>query len=171
MTASSSPDSPAAMVPAELHTWAVRHGVSGTALAELSGLLGAAGLATGPGASSEGRAQSLIRLEAPRRGFRLFRNNVGVLRNEAGTPVRYGLGNDSPALNKQLKSSDLIGWRRLPITAAMVGTCVAQFSSFECKAGGWTYRGDEREEAQQRWLALVAADGGYARFVTRPEDM
>lgn len=159
------------MIPAELHQWAVRHQVSGAALAELSGLLGAPGLATGPGAGSEGRAQSLIRLEAPRRGFRLFRNNVGVLKNEAGTPVRYGLANDTKALNAQLKSSDLIGWRRLPITSAMVGTCVAQFASFECKAAGWTYRGDAREQAQQRWLALVAADGGYARFVTRPEDM
>jgi hypothetical protein len=159
------------MVPLELHQWAVRHGISAAALAELSGLLGAAALPAGLGGGSEGRVQSLVRLAAPGRGFRLFRNNVGVLKNIEGTPVRYGLANDSPALNRQLKASDLIGWRRLPITAAMVGSCVAQFSSFECKAAGWTYRGDDHEQAQQRWLALVAADGGHARFVTRAEDM
>lgn len=159
------------MTPLELVGWAQRHNVSATALAELSGLLGAAALAAGPGAGSEGRVQSLVRLAAPGLGFRLFRNNVGVLKNEQGTPVRYGLANDSKALNRQLKASDLIGWRRLPITAAMVGSCVAQFSSFECKPGGWTYRGDDHEQAQLRWGSLVAADGGYFRFVTRAEDI
>jgi hypothetical protein len=159
------------MVPVELHQWATRHGISAVALGELSGMLGAAALGGGGGEGSENRVKSLVRLAAPARGFRLFRNNVGVLTNERGVPVRYGLANDSRALNKQLKSSDLIGWRRLPIVPEMVGSCVAQFASFECKAAGWTYRGDEHEEAQQRWLALVAADGGYGRFVTRAEDM
>lgn len=159
-----------AVIPLDLQQWAVRHSVSVQALAELSGLLGAPAAPSSTGGGSESRVQSLVRLAAPGKGLRLFRNNVGVLKNEEGVPVRYGLANDSKALNRQLKSSDLIGWRRLPISAAMVGSCVAQFATLECKPEGWTYRGDEHEAAQYRWLCLVAADGGYARFVTRVED-
>lgn len=159
------------MLPVELQVWAVRHGVSAAALAELSGMLGADTVPRETNGGSESRVQSLVRLAAPARGLRLFRNNVGVLKNINGVPVRYGLANDTKALNERLKSSDLIGWRRLPITAEMVGGCVAQFASFECKPAAWSYRGDEHEQAQQRWLGLVAADGGYARFVTRVEDI
>lgn len=154
------------MIPLELREWAARHGVSAVALAELSGVLGAVAV---PSASigSEGRVQSLVRLAAPAAGMRLFRNNVGVLKDERGVPVRYGLANDSPALNKRLKSSDLIGWRRLPITADMVGYAVAQFAAIECKREGWRPSAtDKREAAQGAWLSLVAADGGYAKFVT-----
>ena len=157
--------------PAELRAWAIRHHVSLEALAELSALLGAnAHPDTGVG-GSEAKAQSLVRLAAPEHGMRLFRNNVGVLKDERGVPVRYGLANDSPALNKRLKSADLIGWRRLVIGPHHVGSTVAQFVSLECKPPGWTYRGDAREEAQQRWAGLVAADGGYAKFVTGPGDL
>jgi hypothetical protein len=159
------------MIPLELHQWAQRHGISYAAMAELSGLLGVVTAPNADAAGSETRTQSQVRLAAPQLGFRLFRNNTGVLKNEAGTPVRYGLANDSLALNKRLKSSDLIGWRRLPITAAMVGQCVAQFTAIECKRPDWVYGGDEREQAQHRWLALVAADGGYARFVTQAGDL
>jgi hypothetical protein len=159
------------MIPLELGQWAARHGVSAAALAELSGVLGA--VATPAiGMGSEARVQSLVRLAAPELGMRLFRNNVGVMKNEQGTPVRYGLANDSPALNKRLKSSDLIGWRRLPITQAMVGYAVAQFVSIECKREGWKPGAhDAREAAQGAWLALVAADGGLAKFVTGPADL
>lgn len=151
------------MFPLELHDWARRHNVSPAAFAELAGLLGCNVSAT-VGDGSESRVQSRVRLEAPARGFRLFRNNVGVLRNEDGRPVRYGLANDSPAVNKRLKSSDLIGWRRV----AVGDQVVAQFVALECKPADWRYRGDEHEEAQHRWLSLVAADGGYAKFITDP---
>jgi hypothetical protein len=121
---------------------------------------------------SESAVQSLVRLAGPKVGMRLFRNNVGAIKDERGVPVRYGLANDSPALNKRLKSSDLIGWRRLPIAPAMVGCVVAQFVSLECKRPGWSFGpGDEREEAQRRWLELVLADGGYAKFVTDPDQL
>ncbi len=156
-------------VPIELRTWAIRNGVTEVALNELSGILGASAASSGEG--SEARAQSEIRLAAPARGMRLFRNNVGVLKNEDGRPVRYGLANDSSALNKRLKSSDLIGWRRLIITAEMVGCVVAQFVAIECKAPGWKYRGDDREQAQHRFISLAAADGGYAQFATGPETL
>jgi hypothetical protein len=153
-------------VPHELHGWALRHHVSLEALAELSQLLGSAATAAGSGPGSETRVQSQVRLAGPARDMRLWRNNVGVLKDARGVPVRYGLANDSAGLNRNLKSSDLIGWRRLPVTPAMVGTAVAQFVALECKAPGWVYRGDEREQAQSRWLTLVLADGGYAKFIT-----
>lgn len=157
-------------LPLELRAWATRHHVGADALDELSGLLGAVATPLVVAMSSEANVQSRVRLAAPAAGMRLFRNNVGVLRDERNVPVRYGLANDSPALNKRLKSSDLIGWRRLPITGRMVGSIVAQFVALECKHAGWRFApGDEREEAQRRWLELVLADGGYAKFVTDPE--
>jgi hypothetical protein len=148
----------------DIRAWATRHRVSDAALADLAATLGAIG--GGEGGASESRAQSEIRLAAPGLAMRLFRNNVGVLKNEQGTPVRYGLANDSPSLNKRLKSSDLIGWRRLQVGPEHVGAVVAQFAAIECKAPGWRYSGDDHEQAQARWGALVAADGGYFRFAT-----
>lgn len=155
--------------PVELRAWALRHHVGQDALVELSAVLGAIAVPAQPAGVSEANVQSRVRLAAPGRGIRLFRNNVGVLRDQRGVPVRYGLANDSAALNKRLKSSDLVGWRRLLVTSAMVGSVVAQFVSLECKREGWTFGpGDEHDESQKRWLELVAADGGYAKFVTDP---
>ena len=158
------------MLPLELRQWALRHHVGADALADLAALLGDGSLPSA-GEGGESRVQSQVRLAAPAHGMRLWRNNVGVLRDANGRPVRYGLANDSKALNERLKSGDLIGWRRLLIGAHHVGTIVAQFVSFECKAADWRYRGDTHEEAQQRWAALVAADGGVGRFVTGPGDL
>lgn len=158
-------------VPVDLKVWAVRHHVSEQALRELADLLGAVALPATRSDRSEAHAQSRVRLAAPSLGFRLFRNNVGVLRDKRDVPVRFGLANDSKALNDRIKSGDLIGWRRLMIEPAHVGQVVAQFVSVECKAEGWTYRGDDHEQAQMRWGALVAADGGFARFATGPESL
>jgi len=147
----------------ELRTWAARHGVSETALVELADMLGA-GSQPG-GTQSEGRVQSEIRLAAPGAGFRLWRNNVGVLPNpDTGHPVRFGLANDSAPLNKRLKSSDLIGWRKRVITPELVGATIAQFATIECKAETWRWSGSEREQAQQAWLSLVVSEGGVGFF-------
>lgn len=115
---------------------------------------------------SESAVQSLVRLEAARKGVRLFRNNVGALIDSRGVPIRYGLANDSKAANAAMKSADLIGWRTIIIEAHMVGQCVAQFVSRECKHVGWHYKGDERERAQLAWAQLVATSGGDAAFCT-----
>jgi len=115
---------------------------------------------------TESYVQSLVRLEAGRKGVKLWRNNVGVLNDETGRPVRYGLGNDSPALNKAIKSGDLIGWRSIIITPDLVGTKIAQFVSRECKRPNWNFSGTDREKAQLRWAEVVNADGGNACFVT-----
>lgn len=156
-------------VPVSLTAWAIRHHVSLEALVELRTLMTAELPApTDPKEQSESWAQSAIRLEAAQKGVRLFRNNVGALKDERGVPVRYGLANDNAALNKRLKSSDLIGWRPLTITPDMVGGIVAQFLAREVKAPGWTYRGDAHEQAQAAFIHLVQADGGDAAFATGP---
>ena len=155
--------------------WAQRHGVSTAALAELAAIVGARTEPTAtPNAMGEARVQSLVRLQAARQGIRLWRNNVGVLKDINGRPVRYGLANDSEALNKTIKSSDLIGWRRIVITVEMVGSVIAQFVARECKEPDWAYCGDNpnptdkvlRERAQKRWLDMVTLDGGDAAFTT-----
>lgn len=150
--------------------WAIRNGVTWGALAELREMFSmdtpTPELSATPDAS-EAYVQSVVRLEAPGAGVKLWRNNVGVLVNpETGQPVRYGLANDSKQLNAVIKSSDLIGWRSILIEPRHVGSVIAQFVSRECKHPRWVYTGTERENAQLRWLQAVTADGGDASFVT-----
>ena len=97
----------------------------------------------------------------------LWRNNVGALKDERGVPIRYGLANDTKALNKIMKSGDLIGWYRRTILAENVGQVIAQFVSIEAKRPGWEYNpSDEHQVAQARWRDLVIAQGGIACFST-----
>lgn len=115
---------------------------------------------------SEAAVQADIRLAAPDAGVTLWRNNVGVLLDINGRPVRFGLANDSRALNEVLKSGDLIGWRPVLITSAMVGRTIAQFVSRECKPEGWRYSGSAHERAQAHWRDEINAAGGDAGFAT-----
>ena len=158
-------------LPIELNAWAQRHGVSPQALQELSATLGIHSVPQADDDGSETRVQSLVRLRAPYVDMKLWRNNVGVLINDVGVPVRFGLANDSKKLNEQLKSSDLVGWRRVIITPDMIGKVIAQFVALECKKAGWKYAGTDREQAQARWLSLAAADGGYTKFITGPGEI
>lgn len=157
-------------LPFEIGEWAARYGIPGAALRELGEILGSGSNQSEAGAS-ESNVQTRVRLAASGHNIRLWRNNVGVLTDERGVPIRYGLANESKALNARLKSHDLIGWRRVEITPAHVGRTIAQFVSIECKRAGWHYTGDAHEQGQQRWAALVAIEGGFSRFVTRPEDL
>lgn len=114
---------------------------------------------------SESAVQSLVRLEGARKGIRLWRNNVGAVENpETGGFLRYGLANDSARVNKQIKSGDLIGIRSVLIQPHHVGHILGQFVSRECKHGGWTWAGTEREVAQANFAALVNTMGGDAKF-------
>lgn len=153
----------------EITQWAIRHGVSAQALHELDALFGIIEMPALPYLldDSESNVQAKVRLEAADKGVYLFRNNVGVLKDEGGRPVRYGLANDSAKLNKMIKSSDLIGWRRVRIEQSHVGSIIAQFVSREVKAGNWKYSGDDREVAQLAWLKLVNANGGDAQFCNK----
>lgn len=117
--------------------------------------------------ANESAVQAAVRIEASRAGMRLWRNNVGAGHiQESGTYLRWGLCNDSPAVNKKLKSADLIGLRPVVITQAHVGALIAQFVSREIKKPGWHYTGTEREQAQLRWAELIVSLGGDAAIVT-----
>lgn len=114
---------------------------------------------------SETAIQNEIRLEASEKGGRLWRNNVGATYTKDGDFLRYGLANDSSAINKQIKSADLIGIRPILITADMVGLTIGQFVSREVKAASWRYTGNERDRAQLAWAELILSLGGDACIV------
>ena len=153
-----------------LHEWAIQWQIPLAALHDLErrmGLLYDPQLAPSTG-RSEAAVQANVRLEASRKGIKLFRNNVGALRDERGVPVRYGLANDTPAMNKVIKSADLIGWETTTITAEMVGQRFARFLSAECKPEGWVFTASQREQGQKAWATMVIAGGGRALFVNGP---
>lgn len=153
-----------------LHEWALAWGVPMAALHDLARRMGELDeLPAGNyhGQRSEAAVQASVRVEASQKGMRLFRNNLGALKDARGVPVRYGLANDSAALNARIKSGDLIGWETVTITPEMIGQHIARFLSVECKEEGWHFTGTPREEAQQAWAHLVLAAGGRALFVSR----
>lgn len=149
-----------------LSTWASRHNIPDAAMRELRALL--IGPDTTPpttsAASSEAAIQNVVRLEAARKGACLWRNNVGAGKLDSGSFIRWGLCNDSEAVNRQIKSADLIGIRPVLITPGHVGSTIGQFLSREVKRVGWKYTGTEREVAQARWCEIVNGLGGDARF-------
>jgi hypothetical protein len=89
-------------------------------------------------------------------GLKLFRNNVGGLKDQQGRFVQFGL---HPG------SADLIGWRTITITPEMVGQRVAVFASVEVK----TDSGRVKPE-QQNWLEQVTHAGGLAVVARSPEE-
>lgn len=152
-----------------IYQWANKHNVSPDAVAELLDMY----VAQAPQetvkdtpALSEAAVQQRVRLEAAKKGIRIWRNNVGVLTDDRGVPVRYGLANDSKAVNSMIKSSDLIGIRPVTITPDMVGRVIGQFVAREIKAEGWRYSGNVHEAAQLRYLELVTGMGGDGQFAT-----
>lgn len=158
-----------------LHEWFVRNAgrpLTLELLRDLQITLGTYTLPTpdcDPGrGKSEAWAQSAVRLEASVKGVKLFRNNVGVLEDKTGRPVRYGLANDSASMNALLKSGDLIGVRPLLIRPEHVGHTFGQFVSREIKAPGWQFTGSGREAAQLAWCNLINSCGGDAAFATGP---
>ena len=143
--------------------WQRKHSITAEALADLVSMVGLDVPRSTKG-TPEARVQDEARLLASKMGWRLFRNNVGVLKDERGVPVRYGICNDSPAMNKRIKSSDLIGIRPVVITPDMVGTTIGQFVAREVKKAGWKYKGTEHEVAQLAFGTLIIGLGGDFRF-------
>jgi hypothetical protein len=115
---------------------------------------------------SEAAVQNNVRLEAGRKGVRLFRNNVGATYDKEGNFIRYGLANESSQMNKAIKSSDLIGIRPILVTPQMVGYRVGVFVAREVKRGDWRYAGDPAEQAQLNFIQLITSLGGDAAFAT-----
>ncbi len=112
----------------------------------------------------EQEVDQLIILEAAKYGVHLWRNNSGMLYNSMGTPVRFGLGNDSAKRNEVMKSSDRIGPTPVIITQSMVGQLIGVFTAVESKSEDWKYTGTPREVAQKNFIDIVLKNGGYAGF-------
>lgn len=154
-----------------LLAWAARHNISPQAMQDLQYTMG---LSVPPSIlpadeGSEAGVQSQITLEAARRGMRLWRNNSGAAVDKRGVPVRFGLGNISPQVNKIMKSSDLIG--STP-TRCPCGRLYGVFTALEVKKPGWKFRqSDQRAVAQLNFINIVIASGGIAKFIQRVEDL
>ena len=106
--------------------------------------------------ASEQTIQQQIRLACSAGSARLFRNNTGVLRDQHGRPVQFGLAKGS---------ADLIGWTTRTITPDMVGQQVAVFTSIEVKTATGRLRPEQRQ-----WLEAVQAAGGIAGVARSVED-
>lgn len=149
-----------------LHEWAAQWGIPPAALTDLRERMHAGDEPPLISSASEAGVTSQVRLEASRKGCRLWRNNVGGMYDAMDRFIRYGLANESAAMNKVIKSADLIGIRPVLITSGHVGQTIGQFVSREIKAGGWRYTGTERETAQLAWATLITSLGGDATFAT-----
>ena len=97
-----------------------------------------------------------IQLAAADDGVCLYRNNVGMCRDDKGRVVKFGLCKGS---------SDLIGYRPVTITEDMVGETIAVFTSVETK-GPRTPVTPE----QYNWLKAVRRAGGIARLLREGKD-
>lgn len=149
--------------------WAARHGVPPAAMLELAQIMGAGyrtPLSKGCDPGSEADVSLRRRLDAQSKGGVLWRNNVGACVDKSGRPIRFGLANDSEKVNRRIKSADLIGLTQKLITPGDVGRVIGVFTAEETKREGWVYTGTERERAQLKFLLIVSALGGIARFTT-----
>ena len=104
----------------------------------------------------ESNMQKLIMLAVSEKGSIVWRNNTGVLKNEAGIPIRFGLCKGS---------SDLIGITPVTITPDMVGNTVGVFTAIEVK----TKTGRASAE-QMQFIDAVNAAGGIAGLARSPAD-
>lgn len=147
-----------------LAAWALRWGVPPAALKELAAMSVHDSTELSRPVQSEGALQALVRLEGVSKGVCLWRNNSGALPDKTGRIVRFGLGNDSPVINKVFKSSDLIGLRGVLIKPDDVGRLFGKFTARECKPPGWHYTGTDREVAQLNFINQVNTLGGDAAF-------
>ena len=105
----------------------------------------------------EALLQAEARLYASMHDAVLFRNHRGKYRTADGRWIETGLTKGA---------SDLIGWRCVIITPAMVGQRLAQFVAIECKTGR-----REPTEQQEKFLAAVSRWGGAAGVARRIEDV
>lgn len=149
-----------------LYAWGAKWGIPQEAIDDLRGNMGLTTLFPTGDATSEAGASKRVRLEAAARGEVLWRNNVGACVDDRGNHIRYGLANESKAMNKNVKSSDLVGIRPVMVTPEMVGYKVGIFTAREVKRPGWVYTGGPREVAQRKFGEIVLSHGGDFEFTT-----
>ena len=121
---------------------------------------------------SETNEQAKLRLAAAQDGVLLMRNNVGAASDpETGRLIRYGLANDSKAMQSKIKSGDLIGITPYTIRPEDVGKTLGIFTSVEVKVPGWRMMHSDHELAQAKWAQIVRSKGGLAGFAWDLESM
>lgn len=120
----------------------------------------------------ESSVQQRIRLDAPNFNIELYRNNSGSLQDSTGRWVRYGLANESKALNEEIKSSDLIGITPVVAYIQDIGwVTLGVFTAIETKPSDWKFnQSDKRAIAQAKFHDIVRKAGGFAGFATCVED-
>lgn len=98
----------------------------------------------------------------------LLRNNSGVLKNQQGIPIRFGLGNTSSQLNRIFKSSDQIG---ITPVQCPCGRHYGVFTALEIKKPGWKYRNsDQTALGQLNFINRIREKHGIAGFIQSEED-
>lgn len=149
-----------------LDEWALCHGVSPEALAELHTLYRPGD--TDHSATSEGQTSKDCERLSGQHRQRLWRNNSGAATDErTGRVIRYGLGNTSGRINAVLKSSDYIGITTIIVQPHHVGQRMGIFTALEMKHPTWhLIKSDDRGVAQANYLSVVEAAGGIGQFIT-----
>lgn len=150
-----------------MYEWAARWGIPFEAIADLEQQITSQAEAVRYVDARSGREannQKLLQLDAARSGVLLMRNNVFVLQNDNGVPVRAGLMNETKQQNQVCKSSDLIGVKPVLIQPQHVGHTIGQFVAREEKSSNWVFTGTDREEAQKNFIDLINSKGGDAAF-------
>ncbi len=107
---------------------------------------------------SESSYSRRLLLRVSERGLRMFRNNVGMLKDRFGNWIKYGVCNPG--------GSDYIGWKSVVITPEMVGCKVAIFAAMEVKA----VDGKAPTDDQSDFLRAVRDAGGIALLARESED-
>ena len=153
-----------------LFEWGRDWGINPNAITDLRNRMGYGSAQVTPGiqgpATSEAGVQARVRLHESRQGNLFYRNNCGACMDSNGNFIRYGLANDSKKINEKIKSSDLIGITQHVVAPQDVGHMIGVFTAIECKAPGWTYKGDDHELAQRKFGEIIVAKGGIFRFTT-----
>jgi len=149
-----------------LNEWAIKWNIPFNAVQDLRVQMGVLEVGiTQKRDGSEAAVQASERLKASQMGARLWRNNVGAAHTPEGGFIRWGLANESKAMNDKIKSSDLIGINPIAILPGHVGSVIGQFVARETKRENWTYTANKHELAQLAFIELVNSLGGDAKFV------
>lgn len=101
--------------------------------------------------TTEKDIERLIILHSSKIGSTMFKNNVGMYKDQRGNVIRYGLCNGS---------SDLIGWTPLTITPDMVGKRIAVFTAVEVKKD--KHGKYQATKEQKAFISAVLNNGGFA---------
>lgn len=118
----------------------------------------------------ESTLQQTIQIEGVQYGTQLMRNNSGAFKDETGRWLFFGLGNISKKHSDSIKSSDLIGFKKIVVTSDMVGKTIAVFTAVEVKRPDWKPSAAcKRERAQRAFVTWINSNGGIAGIVNSIE--